>query len=90
MSLKSTDPTILEAAKEKLVNLSPEPLQIALYFLTYLQEKDEADTRYLIKLPLEKRRKILAKQVEKMREYYQQYRECSIINNYLFCNRRIG
>ncbi|MGB3511537.1 MAG: hypothetical protein WBA93_20320 [Microcoleaceae cyanobacterium] len=62
MSLKSTDQTILEAAKEKLVNLSPELLQIALYSLTYPQEKDETDARYLMKLPLEKRRKILAKQ----------------------------
>lgn len=56
MSLKSTDPTILETAKEKLVNLSPERLQIALDFLTYLQKKDETDARYLMKLPLEKRR----------------------------------
>ncbi|NEN88718.1 MAG: hypothetical protein F6K48_07220 [Okeania sp. SIO3H1] len=72
MSLKSTDPTILEAAKEKLVNLSPGKLQIALDLLTYLQEIDEKDTRYLMKLPLEERRKILAKQAEKMLEYYQQ------------------
>lgn len=72
MSLKSTDPTILETAKEKLVNLSPERLQIALDFLTYLQEKDETDARYLIKLPLEKRRELLAKQAEKMLEHYQQ------------------
>ncbi len=44
-------------------------------FNTYLQEIDEKDTRYLIKLPLEERRKILAKQAEKMCEYYQQDRE---------------
>lgn len=75
MSLKSTDPTILEAAKEKLVNLSPGKLQIALDLLTYLQEIDEKDTRYLMKLPLESRRKILAKQAEKMWEYYQQDKE---------------
>jgi len=55
MSLKSTVPTILEIAKEKLVNLSPEQLQIALDFLTYLQEKDKADTCYLIKLPFKER-----------------------------------
>ncbi|NEP76991.1 MAG: hypothetical protein F6K39_01680 [Okeania sp. SIO3B3] len=72
MSFKSTDKTILETAKEKLVNLSPERLQMALVFLTYLQEQDETDARYLIKLPLEKRRKILAKQAEKMLEHYQQ------------------
>ncbi len=75
MSLKSTDPTILETAKEKLVNLSPERLQIALDFLTHLQEKDETDASYLMKLPLEKRREILAKQAEKMLEHYQQDRE---------------
>ncbi len=75
MSLKSTEPTILETAKEKLVNLSPERLQIALDFLTYLQEKDEIDASYLMKLPLEKRREILAKQAEKILEDYQQDRE---------------
>ncbi|MGD1804696.1 hypothetical protein ACP6PL_04535 [Dapis sp. BLCC M126] len=75
MSLQSTDPTILETAKEKLVNLSPERLQIALDFLTYLQEKDETDASYLMKLPSEKRREILAKQAEKMLEHYQQDRE---------------
>ncbi|NEO53469.1 MAG: hypothetical protein F6K54_10470 [Okeania sp. SIO3B5] len=72
MSLKSAYSTILEVAKEKLVNLSPERLQIALDFLTYLQEKDETDAHYLMKLPLEERRKILAKQAEKMLEHYQQ------------------
>ena len=56
MSLNSTEPKILETGKEKLVNLSPERLQIAWDFLTYLQEKDETDARYLMKLPLEKRR----------------------------------
>ncbi|NEO52246.1 MAG: hypothetical protein F6K54_03605 [Okeania sp. SIO3B5] len=75
MSLKSTSPTILEAAKEKLVNLSPERLKIALNFLTYLQEKDEIDASYLMKLPLEKRREILAKQAEKMLEHYRQNKE---------------
>ncbi|NER03513.1 MAG: hypothetical protein F6K17_13280 [Okeania sp. SIO3C4] len=72
MSLKSIEPTILEAAKEKLVNLSPERLKIALYFLAYLQEKDEVDASYLMKLPLEKRREILAKQAEQMLEHYRQ------------------
>lgn len=75
MSLNSTETKILETAKEKLVNLSPERLQIALDFLIYLQEKDETDALYLMRLPLEKRREILAKQAEKMLEYYQQDRE---------------
>jgi len=75
MSLKVTYPTILKAAKEKLASLSPERLQIALDFLTYLQEKDETNACYLMKLSLEKRRTILAKQAEKMFEYYQQERE---------------
>ena len=52
MSLNSTEPKILETGKEKLVNLSPERLQIALDFLTYLQEKDETDAHYLMKLPM--------------------------------------
>ena len=51
MSLNSTEPKILETGKENLVNLSPERLQIALDFLTYLQEKDETDAHYLMKLP---------------------------------------
>ena len=75
MSLNSTEPKILETGKEKLVNLSPERLQIAWDFLTYLQEKDETDARYFMKLPLEKRREILAKQGEKMLEHYQKDRE---------------
>jgi hypothetical protein len=48
----SEDNTMLQQAQEKLQQLSPKRLQVALDFLTYLEEKEEKEaTLELLNIP---------------------------------------